>query len=250
MMNGPSIHWVESAGSTNTFMASRADAIPHGTVIAATEQTAGRGQRGNSWEAEPGKNLTFSILLRPQTIKAARQFEMSMIVSIAIASALEKFVPGKRVKIKWPNDIYIDDRKICGILIENTLMGDSIDRSIVGIGINVNQAVFRSDAPNPSSLLHYTGRELPLDPVLEAVASGILRDLAIYEASPEPEQLNRAYFSRLWRSDAPYLWRDNIRNENVYGRIARVAADGMLTLAPSDGSDPRIFAFKEIAAIL
>lgn len=250
MMSGPEIRWVESAGSTNTLMVAEADRLSHGAIIAARRQTAGRGQRGNTWESEPGKNLTFSMLLHPSDITAARQFEMSMVVSIAICRAIEKFVPGKKVKIKWPNDIYIDDRKICGILIENTLLGDRIDRAIVGIGINVNQTEFLSDAPNPASLIHYTGRQLNLDEILETVGSTILRGLRVYSQHKNPVLLNQIYFSRLWRSDAPYLWRDNNRNENIYGRITRVDADGMLTLAPSDGSPARRYAFKEIAAIL
>ena len=96
---------------------------PAGTVLAARMQTAGRGQRGASWEAEPGKNLTFSQLFRPDRLHAARQFELSMLVSLAIADTVDDLIAhtGLSAKIKWPNDIYVGDRKICGILIENKL---------------------------------------------------------------------------------------------------------------------------------
>ncbi|MDE5927427.1 MAG: biotin--[acetyl-CoA-carboxylase] ligase, partial [Duncaniella sp.] len=137
--------------STSSYLAGIAADAPHGTVVMAREQTAGRGQRGNSWEAEPGCNITLSLLLRPEGLHPARQFVISQAVSLAIADLVSHFVAAP-VSIKWPNDIYVDDRKICGILIENTITGTSIDRTIVGIGLNVNQTEFRSDAPNPVSM--------------------------------------------------------------------------------------------------
>ena len=168
-----SIEWLDSCASTNSVLAGCADA-PAGLVIATREQTAGRGQRGNTWEAQPGANLTFSLLLRPAAIPAARQFELSMIVSLAIVDTVDAVLEDAgcplRAEIKWPNDIYVADRKICGILIENTLTGRSIDRSIVGIGLNVNQTVFLSDAPNPASLCGFTGRAYMLEPLLERLS--------------------------------------------------------------------------------
>lgn len=108
------------------------DEAPHGLAVMAREQTAGRGQRGNSWEAEPGMNITLSLMLRPQGLHPGRQFVISQAVSLAIVDLLDTLVPGRKVSIKWPNDIYIDDRKVCGILIENSITGLSITRCIVG----------------------------------------------------------------------------------------------------------------------
>ena len=147
----PEITVLDSCRSTSSEFTDP-DRFRHGAVIATREQTAGRGQRGNSWEAEPGKNLTFSMLLRPRGLHAARQFELSMVVSLAIADAIDALLPqGVRTAVKWPNDIYIGMEKVCGILIENRLAGPFIEYSVAGIGININQRRFLSDAPNPTS---------------------------------------------------------------------------------------------------
>ncbi len=122
-----------------------------GTVILAELQNQGKGQRGNSWESEAGKNLTFSIILRPRSLPAHKQFYLSMAVSLGIVRYLQS--ENLQAHVKWPNDIYIDRKKIAGILIENSLNRDIIDYSIIGIGLNVNQEKFLSDAPNPTSVL-------------------------------------------------------------------------------------------------
>ena len=242
-----SIEWLDSCASTNSVLAGRADA-PAGLVIATREQTAGRGQRGNTWEAQPGANLTFSLLLRPAAIPAARQFELSMIVSLAIVDTVDAVLEDAgcplRAEIKWPNDIYVADRKICGILIENTLTGRSIDRSIVGIGLNVNQTVFLSDAPNLASLCGFTGRAYMLEPLLERLSDAILKSMSAYDAAPDPDALTTRYMSRLWRRSGmwPFVTPGGERFE---ASIEHVGADGMLTL-----SGNRTFAFKEVAFVL
>ena len=168
------IEWLQEVGSTSTYLReNRADA-PHATVVAARSQTAGRGQRGNSWEAEPGRNLTFSMLLRPRGVDARTQYAVSEAVATAIVTVLRRYVPDSdHLTVKWPNDIYYTDSKLCGILIECSLSGLTIDRAVAGVGINVNQTEFRSDAPNPISLRQITGREYPLEPLLAEVALAI-----------------------------------------------------------------------------
>ncbi|MDE6653825.1 MAG: biotin--[acetyl-CoA-carboxylase] ligase, partial [Muribaculaceae bacterium] len=138
------IIYVDEADSTNNLLAAESHRLSHGTALMARRQTAGKGQRGNSWEAAPGKNLTFSLLLRPQSILASHQFELLQVVAISIVKVLRSQLDTDEIYIKWPNDIYYRDKKICGILIENSISGISIERSIVGIGINVNQDVFTS----------------------------------------------------------------------------------------------------------
>ncbi len=241
------IEWLDSCTSTNTELAGRPDA-PGGFVIATRTQTAGRGQRGNTWEAEPGANLTFSQLLRPRTIEAARQFELSMIVSLAITDTVDALFDEAdsplRTEIKWPNDIYVADRKICGILIENTLTGRHIDRAIAGIGLNVNQTRFVSDAPNPASLCQFTGRTYKLEPLLERLCRAISDALAGYEAAPDPEALTARYMSRLWRREGrwPFATPDGSRFDAA---IESVSPDGTLTLTGN-----RRFTFKEVAFVL
>lgn len=169
---------LDSVGSTSSWLASMGDEAPHGLAVMAREQTAGRGQRGNSWEAEPGMNITLSLMLRPQGLHPGRQFVISQAVSLAIVDLLDTLVPGRKVSIKWPNDIYIDDRKVCGILIENSITGLSITRCIVGIGLNVNQLRFLSDAPNPVSVAQLTGEAYDVGALAERMVSGILDRVA------------------------------------------------------------------------
>lgn len=130
-------------------------AAEEGTVVLARYQNSGKGQKGNSWESEAGKNLLASIILRPTFLKAADQFYISKIISLSIAEVLQSKT--KDITIKWPNDIYAGNRKIAGILIENSVLGQNIETSITGIGLNLNQEVFVSDAPNPVSLKQLTG---------------------------------------------------------------------------------------------
>lgn len=242
------IHYIAECTSTNTLLASMADA-PHGTCVACHTQTAGRGQRGNTWEAEPGKNLTFSILMRPRTIMAAAQFEISEIVAIAIADVLRRRLATDEVRIKWPNDIYYRDSKICGILIENTLCGSNIERSIAGIGINVNQQGFLSDAPNPISMVNISGEEYELEPLLKEFVEEILTRLDAYEAAQNPASLTDEYFSRLWRAEGFWPYHDNLRDCPIRARIVGIAPTGHLILL-TDSNERLTFAFKEVTAIL
>ena len=139
------------------------------TVIVARTQTAGIGQRGNHWEAEPGKNLTFSLVLKPTWLPIADQYQLTKAVSLGIAEYLMPLIKegDRRVRIKWPNDIYVDDKKICGILITHRIAGGQIAASVVGVGLNVNQIDFPEWVPNPTSLCLLTGQEWPLDETLE-----------------------------------------------------------------------------------
>ena len=153
------IKWYRTIDSTNTQAAREIDSAAEGTVWIADFQTAGRGQRGNKWESAESENLTFSILFRPTFLSPAQQFKISQIASLGVLRYLHS--KGIDAKIKWPNDIYVGDRKICGTLIENSLRGDKLAVSIAGIGLNLNQRIFASDAPNPTSLiLEFSSRQL------------------------------------------------------------------------------------------
>lgn len=251
----PSYIHLDTCPSTNSELAARAASLPDGTVVVCRCQSAGRGQRGNTWESEPGSNLTFSILLRPHAIGAARQFELSMIISLAIVRAVDNILSrngsGARCSIKWPNDIYVGDRKLCGILIENVLSGNSISRSIAGIGINVNQRRFMSDAPNPVSIVQLTGRESDLGEALAEVAGNIVDDLGTYEADPCPGNLATEYRRRLWRADGrPYPFIDTASGMRFDATLVDVAVDGVITLRPADSSPDRRYFFKEVAFVL
>lgn len=153
------IKWYKCIDSTNTQAARELDTANEGTVWIADFQTAGRGQRGNKWESKEAENLTFTILFRPVFLHPSQQFLISQICSLGVCRYLRS--KGLPAQIKWPNDIYVGNKKICGMLIENSIMGDKLAVSIAGIGLNLNQKVFSSDAPNPTSLiLEFSSRQL------------------------------------------------------------------------------------------
>ncbi|MCF0173541.1 MAG: biotin--[acetyl-CoA-carboxylase] ligase, partial [Bacteroidales bacterium] len=150
------IIWYDTLLSTNNTMSLYKERFQDRETIVAIEQTAGKGQRGNRWESAPGENLTFSTMLKPRGFAAERAWLISQSVSLGICDFLH--IKGLEAKIKWPNDIYVEDRKICGILIENSISGTLLSSSIVGIGLNVNQLSFSEDIPNPISMAMVTGQ--------------------------------------------------------------------------------------------
>lgn len=176
---------------------------------------------------------------------ASTQFELSQLVSISIVKVLRRYLESDEVRIKWPNDIYYRDRKICGILIENFLTGVRIEQSVIGVGINVNQTSFVSEAPNPISLANITGYVYDLDKLLEDVVRQIVEDFDRYEANPDPATLAAKYRFMLWRNEGFWKFHDNVNGQDIEARIAAVAPTGLLTLATRDGSF-RTFAFKEV----
>ena len=146
--------WLDSVDSTNNEVKRNVDVLGNFSVIAAREQTAGRGQRGNVWLTEPGMNLTFSIVIKYEQLqvkmKAVDQFEISEMTALSVIDLLAEY--GIEARIKLPNDIYVGDRKVCGILIEHSLQGEHLSHSIIGVGLNVNQLIFDPSLPNPTSM--------------------------------------------------------------------------------------------------
>lgn len=238
--------------STNTWARLNLDpADTEPVVVTALSQTAGRGQRGNSWESAPGLNLTFTLALCPRWMAPARQFELSMLVSLGILEGLQHFLPARRLTVKWPNDIYFDDLKLAGILIENTVTPSRIEQSLIGIGLNVNQLHFTGDAPNPVSMAAVTGHSLDLDTVLDTVTAAILDNLEQYAADPEPDELSALYNASLWRRDGrPHLWTDTLRGCTFSGILQGAATDGVLTVIDCASQTPGHYLFKEIRAVL
>ena len=157
--------WLDTIDSTNSEALRRLPELESGTVLAAREQTAGRGQRGNTWFTEPGKNLTFSIVLKfgeggLPPLRATEAFWLNYVISVAVADFLQSHAIW--CKVKWPNDVYVGKNKICGILIENALTGNGLAASVIGIGLNINQREFPQLA-NATSLWSLTGEEYPLE---------------------------------------------------------------------------------------
>ena len=159
MENKTDIIWLDSVDSTNDEARRHISEIDNLSVVSALEQTEGRGQHGNRWSSQPGENLTFSLVVKNFMIKANEQHAISQVTALSLVALLSMY--GIDARIKWPNDIYVGDEKICGILIENSLKGQEIDWSIIGIGLNVNQTEFPDDLPNPISMKLSTGNSNP-----------------------------------------------------------------------------------------
>ena len=150
MTNINDIIWLEEVKSTNEHIRSHIDELDNLSVVAAVCQFAGRGQGNHSWHSEPGKNLTFSMLVKQPAVTPRQQEQISQDVANCIISLLNSY--GIQAWIKPPNDIWVEDKKICGILIEHSLRGNRISWTIIGIGLNVNQISFPEDLPNPTSM--------------------------------------------------------------------------------------------------
>lgn len=208
-------------------------------------QTAGRGQRGTSWEAAAGRNLLFGIRCRPHFLPAAGQFALSEVQALAVALALDGYVP--HITVKWPNDIYYKDRKICGMLLEHELSGASISSTITGVGINVNQETFSSDAPNPVSLRQILSHEIRRKELLGAVCRCFERLYDRLEAGHR-SSIHAQYVSRLYRREGRHPY-ETAAGERFVARIAGISPSGMLHLLDDDGRE-RVFAFKEVRFIL
>lgn len=233
-MNWEIIH-IDETDSTNRWL--REQGEDEDMVVWADYQTAGRGLGKNKWESERGKNLLFSLLLHPQDIPANKQFAISMQVSLAICEAL-----GERIgdlSIKWPNDIYWRNAKICGILIENRLQGSHIRDSIVGVGLNVNQRQFHSDAPNPVSLWQICEQATDREQLL----NDILKALDHYWGKDVKEQ----YLSMLYRNKGFHPYAD--KEGAFMAEIMDVEDDGHLLLRDEEGKGRR-YAFKEVQFVL
>lgn len=235
-------------GSTNSYMKEHAEEFGHGDAVCAYRQTGGRGQRGNSWEAEEGKNVTMSVMLRWAGMPARLQFSVSEAVALGVAETAQRHI-GMEVRVKWPNDIYVDDRKLCGILIENSLRGSELGYTVAGVGLNVNQKEFRGGAPNPVSMAELSGRQWDVDALTAELASAIV-ELAEDAATEEGRQrLHERYMRRLWRGEGLHRYRDTATGEIFEAGIASIGPMGHITLRTAEG-ESRQYAFKEVEALL
>jgi BirA family biotin operon repressor/biotin-[acetyl-CoA-carboxylase] ligase len=236
-------HHISETVSTNVLMKEmlRKSPLPEGFVVHTDFQHQGKGQGNNQWESAKGKNLLFSLLLRPHHIAIEDQFIISQIVSLGIIDVLRNLHPDHETAfcVKWPNDIYWKNKKLGGILIENTLQGRIINASVIGIGLNINQTTFTSDAPNPVSLKQITGKEYPIDLILEAITGNILH----YYVEVSPELVRKQYMENLYRKTGYHSYR--IDEKSFSAKIIDIEKDGRLMLEDVNG-DMTGYYFKEI----
>ena len=216
-----------------------------GDIIIAERQTAGRGQRGHTWESSKGENLTFSAVLEPTFLPPTEQFLLSEVIALAVADTLASY--SIATKIKWTNDIYVGDKKVAGILIEHKLQGNVIGRTIAGIGLNVNQTQFSVDLPNPTSMATERGIEFDRDEVLERLQECIMKRYAQLQ-SGKREALQSDYHSMLYRLNEQhrYALPDGM---TFCGTIRGVEPTGALKVEDEKG-EIRSYLFKEIEFLL
>lgn len=233
------LHTVDSTNNyANTLL--RENKAADGTVFLAYEQSKGRGQLSNFWESEPGSNLTFSIVLFPDFLSIKNQFMLSKVVTLGIYDALDKYVTNLR--IKWPNDIYAGDNKLGGILIENSIMNGCIQSSVIGIGININQTLFLSDAPNPVSLKMLTNKHLDIELVFSEILSGIDYYYFLLKNNQE-DQINQKFISVLYRLNEKHWFQD--QQGRFEGVITGINKIGQLLVQKPDGRVTS-YHFKEV----
>ncbi len=238
---------LERIASTNLYALDLLDEEKpiEGTIVVAHDQYAGRGQVNKHWESEPGKNLTCSIILYPDFLPARQQFVLSQIVALSIADTLRSFIPDG-VKIKWPNDLYIFDKKITGTLIQNALQGSTIKSTVIGIGLNVNQINFISAAPNPTSIYLETNKVVDLHIVLTKFCQSLEKWYLKLKAG-KVEEIQTAYFNQLFRRNEIHSYR-RPDGRIFSGRIQGTNAIGQLVVATEEGEE--LFSLKEIGYVL
>ena len=266
------IMWLDSVDSTNSEAKRRIPDIDNLSVLSALSQSEGRGQKGNKWSSFPGENLTFSIVLKfgEQTAGKARlsvagklclavaareQFVLTKITSLSIVEFLSRH--GIKAKIKWPNDIYVGDKKICGVLIENSLRGENLSSSIIGIGLNINQRNFDVNLPNPTSMALETGLLEDIKGCLEEFMD--IFQNTLFAALSSDHNLRDSYLSHLWRRNIPAQYIDLSAHPSPEGQhhgreftgiIRNLSPIGHLQIEDTEKGELKEFAFKEISYIL
>jgi BirA family biotin operon repressor/biotin-[acetyl-CoA-carboxylase] ligase len=246
MKNMIRIKWFPELDSTNNELLRHIRDYDNLSVAAAVSQTAGRGQRGNRWLSAPGDNLTFSLLLKPADFPAKDIIAVTCLATVAVRNKLRE--EGVRAVIKWPNDIYAGNRKICGMLVENGLEGNALAWSVVGIGLNLNQTDFPAELVNPTSVKRLTGKTYDPPAFLESLCRRLETLLPELETPEGRNWLRKEYAKDLFQKDLSASYRDLLSGEQFPGIIRGITREGLLRVK-TDGGE-RTFGFKEIGYIL
>ncbi|MFC0606916.1 biotin--[acetyl-CoA-carboxylase] ligase [Rufibacter quisquiliarum] len=213
-----------------------------GCVIVAGAQTGGRGQRGNSWDVEPDKNITLSVILKPTFLDAQQQFSLNIAVSLAVLDLVRLYVP-EGSSLKWPNDLYHHDRKLGGILIENTISGPRLQQSVVGIGLNINQTSFQH--PKATSFALLTGQQQPLGRLVEQLLENLERRYLGLRGGAAPAQ-KQEYLRHLYRYQEWHAF--EVAGQRVQGQITGVDTSGRLAVLLEQKL--QFFQFQEIRYVI
>ena len=204
-------------------------------VVVASHQSAGRGMDKNKWESEAGKNLLFSIALNVNFLEAENQFQISQAVSVAIVETFAQFIDNQQLFIKWPNDIYFGDKKLAGMLIQNTIEGRMMGVSIIGIGLNVNQIEFSKDIPNPISLKMISSKDYDIEDLLNLLINNIKSSVESLRFSENQIEINRKYISKAYRFGvwSEYFYQNQVKSMIING----FDKYGRLLLRDKEGAD-------------
>lgn len=233
---------LNAIGSTNTYLKQllRQRPLEDFTVVVTKDQFEGRGQRENSWQTEPNKNLTFSILCNSLNFEASAQFKLNMIVSVAVYEIITAFdIP--KLSLKWPNDILSHNQKIGGILIENYVKNKKISNSIIGIGLNVNQTSF-SNLQKASSLKIITGQQYDLDNIMFGLINNLKERLTHWKSVEKELEIN--YESLLYRINKPSTFED--QSSNKFVAFIRGVTDSGKLILELEGNTVKHYNSKEI----
>ncbi|MDY6121968.1 MAG: biotin--[acetyl-CoA-carboxylase] ligase [Porphyromonas sp.] len=218
------------------------------TTVVAQAQPQGRGQQGNTWYTPDGQNLTLTTYLRPHTLHPSEQFAVSELAALSAFDTVSPYLPQpEALRIKWPNDLYYQDNKLGGILIEHSITASLIDHSLIGIGINVNEESFPNSLPNPVSVRQIVGYELPIEELLKRYCALIDSSLPLLDTPDGRDQLHRSYVARLYRRDGYHLYTSQGRTFRA--RIEDVLPSGLISLV-DEGGVRTTYAFKQLQFVL
>jgi BirA family transcriptional regulator, biotin operon repressor / biotin---[acetyl-CoA-carboxylase] ligase len=225
---------LDKVNSTNDYASSllKTREIPEGTVIWAMEQYEGKGLGANTWESEPGKNLTFSMILHPAFLLPENQFCLNEAVSMGVLDFTRSLIPAEKNSLKWPNDIYSGNRKLGGILINNIISGTRFETSIVGIGLNINQTEFPANIPNPISVKQILRKETDLTAALNGICMHIKQRYSQLQ-DDDPAGLHKEYCKNLLGFESWRMYKAG--DQEIEGKITGVDGSGRLSVEFKDG---------------
>lgn len=247
IFTGKVVHEFDSLASTNEYAQHllAKDPVIEGTLIRAAHQTGGKGYGGSKWDSEHGQNLLVSIILKPVFLLPKRQFFLNQAISLAVAETVRELTYSDDVRIKWPNDIILNDKKVAGILIENSVKGNQLLHSVAGIGLNVNQIQFPKHLNNATSMRIVAGKELDMNKVQDVLCEKTeYRYLQL--KSEHIEVLQKDYMKLLYRVLEESVYRSKGIRFNA--KIVGLTAEGKLIL--QTGGEQEVFGFKEVEMVL